>query len=72
MDKEKALKLIAAEYDRAVAKFPKFNSGHEGYAVIKEELDELWLAIKGDHLEHLKQDEAIQIGAMAVRFLTDL
>ena len=72
MQKEEALELIADEYDRAIAKFPKFNSEHEGYAVIKEEVDELWEAIKGKVYRRLKLDEAIQVGAMAVRFLTDL
>jgi len=55
-------------------KFPYFNSYHEGYAVIKEELDELWEEVKKypkQDNENLKK-EAIQIGAMALRFVYDL
>lgn len=33
--------LMVAELKKANKKFPKFNSRHEGYAVIKEEVDEL-------------------------------
>ena len=38
---EKAIKEIIKEYDRATKSFTSFNSTHEGYAVILEELDEL-------------------------------
>jgi len=37
---------ITNEYHRAEGLFPKFHSNHEGYAVIKEELDELWDLVK--------------------------
>ena len=33
--------LTAEELARSYEKFPKFNSPHEGYAVIAEEIDEL-------------------------------
>lgn len=62
--------LIMMEYIKASRKFGKFNSGHEGYAVIKEEVDELWDAIKKNDLEHARE-EAFQVGAMALRFLID-
>ena len=67
---------IANEFIDAVEKhgFPYFNSYHEGYAVIKEELDELWEEVKKypkQDNENLKK-EAIQIGAMALRFVYDL
>ena len=42
MRKEIALAFIANEYNDASSKFPKFNSAHEGWAVLKEEMDELW------------------------------
>jgi hypothetical protein len=46
-------------------------SGHEAYAVILEELDEFWYEIK--HGSKTKaRDEAIQVAAMAVRFLMDV
>jgi len=67
----KASEKICAEYLRASKKFPKFNSRHEGYAVIKEELDELWDAIKENATNDLVEEEAVQVGAMALRFLID-
>jgi hypothetical protein len=71
MDRNEAVNKTVLEYDSAVAKFPSFNSAHEGYAVIKEELDELWDAIKGNMRPETLADEAKQVAAMALRFLTD-
>ena len=45
-----------------------FKSTHEGYAVIKEELEELWEAVKKDDYLNCVE-EAEQIGAMALKFL---
>ena len=66
------LQAIITEYSEASLKFKPFNSTHEGYAVIKEELDELWDCIKnkGCESEEMKK-EAIQVAAMAYRFLKD-
>lgn len=63
----------AAEIEcfRAMQKFPAFNSGHEGFAVIREELDELWDAVKANDLAHARE-EAVQVAAMALRFIVDL
>jgi len=72
MQAEDAVVKIVDEFDRATLLFPKFASEHEGYAVILEELDELWDTIKNKKCgaEELKK-EAIQVGAMALRFLVD-
>jgi hypothetical protein len=73
---ERALIEIKLETLRATAKHISFQSQHEGYAIIKEELDKLWAEIKKIH--NLRErnanirKEAIQVGAMAVRFLMDL
>ena len=58
---------------RATAKFGPFNSPHEGYAVILEELDELWDEIKSKDgfASGRLQKEAVQVAAMALRFLYD-
>ena len=69
---EKNLQAIYDECESASMKFPKFNSYHEGYAVIKEELDELWDEIKGEEDPERLRAEAIQVGAMALRFLDNL
>ena len=66
-------KLILREYAGATNKFGAFSSAHEGYAVIKEEVDELWDAIKNKQSTNKDlRKEAIQIGAMAVRFIFDI
>ncbi len=62
---------ICAELKQATDKFGPFASAHEGYAVLKEEFDELWDAVKtNDESEMIL--EARQIGAMAIRFLWDM
>ena len=66
---------IEAELDEAKAKYMGFNSNHEGYAVILEELDELWDIIKASKLtsaDGRMKKECIQIAAMAIRFIEDL
>lgn len=70
---EKIANLIYQEFLEATERYGPFHSTHEGYAVIKEELDELWAEIKKKNpdKEHLKR-EAIQVAAMAMRFLYDL
>jgi len=63
------------EFYKAREKFAPFNSAHEGYAVIKEELDELWDEIKKKSEQRspaTMRGEAIQIGAMALAFIIDL
>ena len=63
------------EISHASSKYPPFHSMHEGYAVILEELDELKEAIwksKGVRLNPIAAKEAIQVAAMAVRFILDL
>lgn len=69
-----AARLIEQEALRAISIHGPMRSGHEGKAVIEEELDELWEAIKRyphhDPAEWRK--EATHLGAMAVRFLADV
>ena len=66
---------IRNEYCNAIEKYPAFHSRHEGYAVIKEELDELWDEVKKKPNvvnKDLMRKEAIQVSAMAIRFITDI
>lgn len=71
-----ALALIEAEAERAVAKHPPLSSAHEGYAVIEEEFIELRAEVfKGGSAPRdamAMRTEAVQLGAMAVRFLVDV
>lgn len=54
-------------------KIPKYNSAHEAYAVILEELDELWVEVKRRHKRIIDmRKEAIQVATTTIRFLMDL
>jgi hypothetical protein len=60
----------------AVGRFGPFKNAHEGYAVLLEEVDELWDAVKLNQ-HNLSRDEqlrkeAIQVAAMAIRFVHDV
>lgn len=66
-----ALALVRAECLAAMAKFPPFNSAHEGYGVLLEEVDELWAEVKRNYPQGARE-EAVQVAAMAVRFLLDV
>lgn len=50
----------------------KFRSHHEAYAVILEELDELWYEIKKDGTHERLRKEAIQTTAMLIKFIIGL
>lgn len=75
MTTDAAVKLILGEYQRAADLYPAFHSNHEGHAVIREEFEELWEAVKQSKSTqaegHVKK-EAVQLAAMALRFLVDL
>lgn len=64
-----------AEVMMAKQKFPKFNSAHEGFAVLLEEVDELkahvWTNQKRRDIKQMRK-EAIQVAAMAMRFILDV
>ena len=50
-----------------------FTSAHEGYAVLLEELDELWAEIKKKHPDKDRmREEATQVGAMAMKFIMSM
>lgn len=68
----KIAKDVLEELNRARSKFPRFNSPHEGYAVLLEEVDELWdeIRLKTGTKEKIKK-EAIQVAAMAIRLVKD-
>jgi len=73
---ETALGWLRNEYIKATEKFGEFHNAHEGYAVLLEEVDELWENVKLNQHTHTGRDalmliEAIQVGAMALRFIID-
>lgn len=66
---------FALELVQARKKFPALASAHEGYAVIKEEFDELWDIIKQKQTERdyaAMRKETIQLGAMVLGFLMEI
>lgn len=65
------IEMIQAELESATEKFPPMVSGHEGFAVILEELDELWHEVKHGPRNRMRE-EAIQVAAMGARFFVDL
>ena len=66
-----AVEKTLAELRSARTKFPaRFNSKHEGFSVLREEVDELWEAVRD--LEGTDaRAEAIQVAAMAIRFIVE-
>ncbi len=72
MDRSRAFRMVTAESHRAAQLFTPFNSPHEGFAVLLEEVDELWAEVKSrDRSGAAMREEAVQVAAMALRFLTD-
>jgi hypothetical protein len=75
MTREDLLHKISKEVSRAQSIYPTFNSTHEGYAVLLEEVHELWDMVrknKGTTSDPSMDSECIQIAAMAIRFIEDL
>ena len=75
---QEGVELVADQMVRelmvALDKFPRVQaSPHEMYAVLLEEVDELWDEVKGKRPDRNQRmiAEAIQVGAMAIRFILD-
>jgi NTP pyrophosphatase (non-canonical NTP hydrolase) len=67
--REALMTAIAAELDRAYAKHGREPWGrHEFYAILLEEVDELWDAIKGDEPQERVHAELRQVAAMCFRY----
>lgn len=69
------LAAVRAEVERASQMWPPFNSAHEGFAVLHEEVDELWDHVKVNQKRRdlaAMRKEAIQAAAMAVRFALEV
>ena len=68
-----AVQEVLLELAAARAKFKPFPSEHHGYAVLLEEVDELWEEVrsKAAKPENVRA-EAVQVAAMGLRFILDL
>ncbi len=73
MNETDAINKMLSEADKGRKKYGIFNSYHEGYAVILEEMDELWDEVKkkAPNADEI-QEEAIHAAAMLLRFLREL
>lgn len=64
---------VLAEYRRARKKHAPMRGTHEGYAVLLEELDELWDEVKKRTPDSTAlHAEAIQVAAMALAFALEV
>ena len=72
---ETALNDTYTEVRTAITSWPPFNSAHEAYGVLLEEVDELWEHVKTNQkrrdLVEMRK-EAIQVAAMAIRFAVEV
>lgn len=79
MSTDAELKRVLTEVEAVVivaeADWPPFNTAHEGFAVLLEEVDELkahvWMNQKKRNLTAMRL-EALQVAAMAVRFALEV
>lgn len=73
---EDALGDIAQEYEKSRRKHAFMRSPHEGYAVLLEEVDELWDEVKAWQPSFENRDamrkEALHVAAMALAFLLEV
>lgn len=54
----------------AESKYSEYNSYHEGFAIIAEEVDELWDEVKEKEHNRLKlYNEAMHVACTAIRFM---
>lgn len=65
------INVIRHELKFAQKTFPPFNSMHEGYAIVQEELDEAWTNIKATDPAKSTM-EMIQVATTALRFILDV
>lgn len=75
MKGQEAYTQVLAELSDAQARHSTMRSMHQGYAVLLEEVDELWTEIKKkeDQRHYLRvRQEAAQIAATALRIMIDL
>ncbi len=64
---------IAAELRRARTKHAPMRGAHEGYAVLLEEVDELWDEVKARHPDFAAmRKEAVQVAAMGLAFALEV
>ena len=67
--------MVEKELKRARTLHEPWHSAHEGWAILYEEVDELWDEVRrkaGGNRDDRMLHEIVQIGAMAQRFAEDV
>jgi NTP pyrophosphatase (non-canonical NTP hydrolase) len=62
--------LIAKEMQYGYDRFGKYHNSHEHYAVLQEEVDEWWDAVKRNTAD-CELYELIQVAAVALRYIIE-
>ena len=73
--KSNTVYIIKEELEKARAKYGPFNSTHEAYAVLQEEVNEFWDLVQKNGHEHKEVfmfDELKQVAAIAIRIMEEL
>lgn len=72
---DEALNDVVYECKNSMSAWAPYNSAHEGFGVLKEEVDELWdqvrLKQKNRKIEDMRK-EAVQVASVALRFIVDI
>lgn len=64
---------VQVEVEKAISKHASFTTPHHGSSALREEFEELWDHVKDDTgTSDEARKEAIQVAAMAVRYILDL
>ncbi len=75
MNEEQVIEAVKRELARVDATFAPYHSAHEGWAVMYEEVCELWDEVRvtqsNRSLERMRK-EAIQVAVTAIRFATNV
>lgn len=69
-----ATREAKAEAENIMNQWTQWNSAHEGYAILLEEVDELWDHVKTNQKKrdlYAMRNEAIQVAACALRFAVE-
>lgn len=75
-DLSRTIEDVAAEVQSASIEWPPFTTLHEAWAIVLEEVGELWDEVQRcqkdrDRLPYVRK-EAVQVAAMAIRLIHDL
>ena len=70
MQIESLIPLLDFEMNTAFEKYGPYHNSHEQYAVLQEEVDEWWDAIKGN-MADCCQYELLQVAAVALRYILE-